>query len=111
MIAVIETTKWDWEHQPNHTYLLDGDKIIAYIPCGTTEIRTLKSKMTINRRGRTFRELKVNPFDKVKVPAKNILKIKGSKGNVYEIDLTEKTCSCPGFTYRGKCKHADEHLK
>lgn len=110
MIAVIETTKWDWEHQPNHTYLLDGEKIVAYIPKGTTEIRYLKSRMTINKRGRTFRELKVNPF-KVAPAPKNILKIKGSKGNTYEIDLVEKTCTCPGFMYRGKCKHAEEYLK
>jgi hypothetical protein len=110
MIAVIETTKWDMDFQPNHTYLLDGEKIVAYIPVGTTEIRYVKSRMTINKRGRTFRELKVSPFKK-QAPAKNIIKIKGSKGNTYEIDLVEKTCTCPGFMYRGKCKHADEHLK
>lgn len=33
--------------------------------------------------------------------------IQGSKGNTYEVELHEKgfDCTCPGFTYRGECKH------
>lgn len=110
MIAVQETTKWDWKYQPNHTYLLDGDKIVAYIPKGTTVPQYLKSVMRLNQRGRTFRELKVNPF-KVQASDKKIIKVQGSKGNTYEIDPDEKTCTCPGYVYRGACKHLKEVLK
>ena len=110
MIAVLETTKWDWECQPNHTYLLDGDKIVAYIPKGESTPKYFKGVLRINKRGRTFRELKVSPF-KTQPSDKKIIKVQGSKGNTYEIDPVEKSCTCPGWMYRGKCKHIEEYLK
>ena len=35
--------------------------------------------------------------------------IKGSKDNTYIVAITDKgfTCDCPGFTFRGKCKHTE----
>lgn len=37
------------------------------------------------------------------------VKVEGSKGNTYTVTrdntLGEIQCSCPGFKYRGKCKH------
>ena len=35
--------------------------------------------------------------------------IKGSKDNTYIVVITDKgfTCDCPGFTFRGKCKHTE----
>ena len=34
-------------------------------------------------------------------------KVPGSTGNVYTLTISDnnKSCSCPGFTYRRKCKH------
>lgn len=41
----------------------------------------------------------------------NTVKVDGSKGQTYTVDVINKTCTCPGFTYRGTCKHVDEATK
>jgi hypothetical protein len=98
MIAIQETTVWKGDIQPNHTYLM-----------GTSKIITLNKPLNLDRRGRTFIELKKNPF-KVKVES-NLIKVAGSKGNTYWVDPDQKSCTCPGFTFRNYCKHLDEVLK
>lgn len=110
MEALREVTVWkDVAKQPNHDYLLDGDRIVAYRPWGTGEIRVLSGKIKIDRRGRKFEKLVPNPFkgyDKPKADSA-IVEITGSKGETYTVNTEENTCSCPGFTYRGKCKHIE----
>lgn len=110
MIAVQEVTVWKGDIQPNHIYLLDGDKIVAYIPKGSKEPKYLTNKLRMDRRGRKFIELKVNPFKSVKND-NNIVTVKGSKGNTYHVDVENKSCTCSGFQFRGRCKHIDEVLK
>jgi hypothetical protein len=103
MIAVKEVTQWNMDCQPNHTYLLDGDKILAYIPRGKTEPAYLNRPMKIDQRGRKFTELKTNPFDaKIK---STLIEVKGSRGNSYWVDPDKGTCSCPGGKYRSTCRH------
>ena len=111
MEAVREITVWEGlEYRaPNHDYLLDGDKIIAYRPWGTGEIRVLSGKIKIDRRGRKFEKLEPNPFESPENTAENAVReVKGSKGAVYYVDRENKTCTCPGFTFRGRCKHVEE---
>jgi len=104
MIAVRETTVWkDAAVQPNHTYLMDGDKAVAYIKWGEGDAFYFKNPLRIDKRGRKFEALKANPF-KAKI-ASRMIQIEGSKGAVYEVDPDAKTCTCPGYTFRGACKH------
>ena len=41
------------------------------------------------------------------LPPLKTYKIQGSGNNIYTLSVrgTQKTCSCPGFVYRRKCKH------
>jgi len=105
--AVKEITIWNDDTAINHTYLLDGDKMVAYIKFGTGEPFYFKNPIRISKSGRKFEKLKKNPFKQVKQDP-TLIEVKGSKGNSYWVDPVEKTCTCPGFTYRGACKHFGE---
>jgi len=112
MEAVREITEWkgvDFQ-SPNHDYLLDGDRVIAYRPWGTGEIRKGSGKLKIDRRGRKFVKLDPNPFLEIMQAKKEstLVEFKGSKGNSYWVNPEEKTCTCPGFQFRGACKHLTE---
>ena len=112
MEAVRETTVWtgvDYR-QPNHDYLLDGDRVVAYRPWGTGEIIPCSGKLKIDRRGRKFEKLEPNPFHAfmhAKREEPMVLEVQGSKGNSYWVNVQDKTCTCPGFTFRGNCKHVE----
>lgn len=103
MRAYKETTAWA---TPNHTYLLDGNNLIAYIKENETEPFYFKNPIKgFSRSGRKFLELTDNPFE-VKVSS-SLREVKGSKGDSYFVNDIEHTCTCPGFTFRGNCKHVE----
>jgi hypothetical protein len=105
MEALQETTGGQF---PPHIYLLDGNKLVSYIKSGETEPFYFKNPIKgFDKRGRKFATVTPNPF-KVKAQI-NLIKVKGSNGNEYTIDPEEKTCTCPGFTFRGACKHVGQH--
>ena len=106
--AFRETTVWEGPHQPNHLYLLDGDKMLAYVPQGGTKAVYFKSPITISKRKRTFVAVRTTLF---RVPKSTSIVVQGSKGKVYYVNPEEKTCSCPGYTYHGTCKHLKNILE
>lgn len=102
MEAVQEVTAWDY---PNHTYLLDGNTLVAYIRRGTKTPVYFKSGISgFDRRGRKFVKADIRLFPKTK-SSDVVVEVAGSNGNVYYVNTTTLKCSCPGFTYRGECKH------
>ena len=104
MEAVIETTGGQF---PAHTYLLDGNNLVAYVKKGETEPFYFKKPIKgFDRRGRKFVPGNSNLFNTKK--ASNEHTVVGSSGQVYTV--TEDSCSCPGFTYRGTCKHMVKHV-
>ncbi len=109
--AFKEITKWeDGNTAINHTYLLDGDKMVAYIRYGTTEPFWFKNPIKISKSGRKFEQVSNDLFNlsmNVFTPS-DVVEVQGSKGAVYFVNTSENTCTCPGYTYRGTCKHVKE---
>lgn len=105
MEAVRETTGGQF---PAHIYLLDGNNLVSYIKRGETEPFYFKKPIKgFDRRGRKFETVTPNPFkEKSK---SNAITVTGSKGQVYSVDAEAHTCTCPGFQFRGACKHLAEH--
>ena len=108
--AFKEITVWtDSPSSINHTYLLEGDKMLAYIRAGSDNEFWFSKPITISRSGRKFVEVKDSPFtNKAEVVASTLREVIGSKGQKYLVDDDTKTCTCPGFTFRGACKHTKE---
>lgn len=109
-----ETTVWNTDYSVcNHTYLLDGDKIVAYIKDGddTETVNMVNSKMRIDKRYRKFIVVKNSALQKL-IPKQidtnvRIFKVKSdTKEYIVELKDNKKySCTCTGFTFRGKCKH------
>lgn len=107
MEAIREVTVWEGvERQPNHTYLMDGVKAVAYIKWDESEPYYFKTPMRIDKRGRKFVPADIKLFGNRKLSS-SVVKVTGSKGKVYSVDTDTKTCTCPGFTFRGNCKHLE----
>jgi len=103
MEAVIETTGPLF---PAHTYLLDGTNLVAYVKVNTQEPFYFKNPIKgFDKRGRKFAPGNINLFTTKK--AQNERTVIGSSGQAYTV--TEQSCTCPGFTYRGTCKHMVKH--
>jgi len=104
MEAIREVTDWDVEYTtPNHVYLIDGARMVAYIPYGTEKAEYFVKPLPFDKRGRRFVKVTPNPFKKVK--KSNLIEVKGSKGDSYFVDPDTGTCTCSGYQFRGKCKH------
>lgn len=106
-----ETTKWR-DQIPNGIYLLNDSKtkMFAYIKPGANAAFKFKNPIGIDTRGRKFEPVP-NTFDypiEKEVSRNPQWTVTGSKGDTYTVEKTENgyTCTCSGFKFRGKCKHA-----
>ena len=80
---------------------ISGDK--NFSPEGIPYIVNLRE--WANKRVREDLEARRNPLP---LPPIKTYKIQGSNNNIYTLTVkgTHKSCSCPGYQFRGKCKHA-----
>ena len=109
MKIMLETTVWDDPAVPNHVYVFNDSlsHAIAYVRAGTKEVFKFKKPLSIDRRGRTFVDLD----DTVQAePDAKTIEVLGSKGETYYLTNEGNgwLCTCPGFTFRGNCKHTKE---
>ena len=105
MEALVEVTQWGTPTQ-NHIYLLDGDKLVAYIKRGDTHPFYFKNPISgFDRRGRKFKEAPLFVFPEVS-PGEDLVEVLGSNGTSYFVDKISGRCTCPGYQFRGECKHS-----
>lgn len=63
MKAVLETTVWKGSpNARNHTYLIAGNKLVAYISYGGNTPVFLSKPMPFDTRGRSFKPVSVDLF-------------------------------------------------
>jgi hypothetical protein len=106
MKIVQETTRWG-DATANNLYLVTDnmESIIAYVPEGSKIAQRFRKPIRWDSRGREFKILKEiaeNDPDSVIV--------EGSKGQRYTLTRANGSwsCTCPGYAYRGNCRHSDE---
>lgn len=112
MKIMLETTVWSTA-TPNHVYVLNDSmsKMIAYVPAGSKTVKKFKNPIGFDTRGRTFVELE---DDTPSQPDPDVIVREGSKGEKYYISQDREqgwrgwACTCPGFKFRGSCKHVAE---
>lgn len=71
-------------------------------------IRVIPFSRIITLNGKPFHYTSSTPIPHSESPRTVI--VEGSKGNKYTITISSdgtKKCSCPGYGYRGSCKHID----
>ena len=115
MKIVQETTKWNDSWVPNHVYVLNDSqtKMLAYVPAGSKTVKKFSKPMDFDRRGRSFVELEGDPI--AQEPQPDTWTVPGSGGKTYTVTREQGggldyRCTCPGYTYRGSCKHTAEFI-
>jgi hypothetical protein len=112
MKIIEEITDWDTEYAvPNHVYVVNDskDKMFAYVAVGSVCVKEFNKPIKFSVSRRKFKEV-ANTWGYTvdEQPAGRTWTVAGSKGAEYTVTELDgaKTCNCPGFRFRGACKHA-----
>lgn len=102
MIQVLqEITEWPYQ---GVYHVNSSNELIAFQPTINSPIKKFKNPIKqFSKSHRKFKLLKEyeETFDN------DVIVVKGSNGNTYTV--RDGKCSCPGFTFRGNCKHVKEN--
>jgi len=108
MKIILEQTVWT-DSTANNMYLVTDnmENIIAYVPQGSKVAQRFRKPIRWDPRGRKFKILK-----EIAENDPDVRRVEGSKGQVYSLTRTngQWSCTCPGYSYRGKCRHVDEQV-
>lgn len=113
MQVLWETTNWA-DNTPNHVYFMDDSKerMYAYVTRGSMDVFKFRSPIRIDTRGRSFVTVpNIWNFDIKEVTTnKSKWEFTGSRGDKYIVTKEDNVynCTCPGYKYRGECKHVKE---
>jgi len=108
-----ETTEWSTDKPVrNHTYLIDqSNRLIAYAKFGTDEVVVSKSQIKLDKRYRTFVRddhpaLVAITKKQKQDPNTRVFKVNSNtKDYIVSIRGSNYSCTCTGYSFRGKCKH------
>ena len=109
-----ETTQWTNPQQRNHFYLLSENrsKLYAYVKFGLEQPQVFTKLMSFDVRGRRFVKIQDRWHIKLDQPTVNesTWSVSGSRGDNYTVSKENQTwtCTCSGFTFRGRCKHIEQ---
>ena len=111
MITVLkEITDWGTAKVANGEYHLnDAGHLVGYEGPKTGYKEFSKPMKHFDKRGRKFEEVRNYP----EADDECVMRIpfEGSKGNTYYVtagNMEPTVCTCPGFKFRGTCKHVDD---
>ena len=102
MIEILqEITDWGDLKVNNGVYHINGaGSLVAYQVSADAEVQVLKSpSKQFSKSRRKFTKI----GEREEELASGVITVQGSNGKVYTID--DGKCSCPGYTFRGNCKH------
>jgi len=105
MIEILqEVTDWGKYSVNNGIYHVNGaGQLVAYKPSETAELKTFNNPLKqFSKSRRKF--VKLGEADEQL--ADDVVVVQGSNGKTYTIQ--DGKCSCPGYTYRGNCKHVNK---
>ena len=113
MQVLWETTEWV-DSTSNNVYFMDDSKskMYAYVARGSMDVFKFKNPIRVDMRGRSF--VNIPNIWHYESPEEETTKtewtFEGSTGSKYIVrkDGTSYNCTCPGYTYRGDCKHVKE---
>ena len=100
MITVYkEVTEWDTPTHNGVYHINSEGKLAAYQVDENAEVKVFNTALMFSKTRRKFQKLRT--YDE-KLDSASII-VEGSNGNKYTV--RDGKCSCPGFTFRGTCKH------
>ena len=100
-------TKDGFVYQPHLYYVNGADKLVWFqVGDYSRGLDKYAVPKKFYRTGRKFE--KIGEIEE-ETPA-NVVEVAGSNGNKYQVDLDEKNCSCPGYKFRGSCKHIEQAI-
>tara|TARA_R110001592_G_scaffold122423_1_gene329198 strand:- start:11733 stop:12056 length:324 start_codon:yes stop_codon:yes gene_type:complete len=106
MIEILqEVTDWGKYKVNNGIYHINSSgSLVAYQTNEESKLQVFKSpSKNFSKSRRKFVKIGERPEEL----DKDVIVVKSSSGKTYTI--TNGNCSCPGYTFRGNCKHVKEN--
>lgn len=94
-------------HNLAYAALRGNGKVVGHWNPKTGEGHAYSSALNFKTTRRKFKAVWINKIHQ----ETNTIRVEGSKGNIYEVAKDGSNCTCPGFTFRGKCKHVETQRK